>query len=120
MKEFGEFLRRNVIITPRGTVYSLSGGFRDWLLPLNEERVQELSRKLLSKVFHLVDEKSKIKKSYQVTETLIKKVVIGVPFFNLKVKFREEIYSQKGTICKNRVKFQDLSVLEKKLGRALY
>ena len=78
-----------------------------------------LSRKLCQEVFYLTDRKGEIKRSYEITKTKVVESTEGMPL-RLKVKFREEIYSQKGVIIKTRVKFQDLSILEKKLGRALY
>ena len=78
-----------------------------------------LSRKLCQEVFYVTDRKGEIKRSYEITEA---KVVKGTEWMSLrlKVKFREEIYSRKRITCKTRVRFQDLAVLEKKLGRALY
>lgn len=72
------------------------------------------NRRILGKNFY-VKNKSKIQRSYRVLETLYleeKDIMV--------VKYRERVFLKNGTVRERTTKkFQDIKILEHKLGRAL-
>jgi len=73
------------------------------------------NRRILGKIFYVKNKKSRVLRSYKVLETLYleeKDTVV--------VKYRERIFLKNGVIHERTTKkFQDIKILEHKLGRAL-
>lgn len=73
------------------------------------------NRKILGKIFYVKNKKSRVLRSYKVLETLYLEEKD-----TMVVKYRERIFLKNGIIRERTAKkFQNIKILEHKLGRAL-
>lgn len=79
------------------------------------ESLYAKNRKILGKIFYVKNKKSRVLRSYKVLETLYLEEKD-----TMVVKYRERIFLKNGIIRERTAKkFQDIKILEHKLGRAL-
>ena len=88
-----------------------------YLLKLEQEKFNSLylkNRKILGKTFYVKNSKGKVLKSYKVLETMYLEAKS-----TMVIKYRERIFLKNGVRERVTKRWQDIKILEHKLGRAL-